>query len=247
MGDRANIVVKNHRDDPQGDPAIYLYSHWGGKEMVQILQDALVRGVSRYGHTSYLTRIIFDEMTKGFRGETGFGISTRLQDNGRPILVVTDACATGLRHGTVEMFEEDRGAEEGYSGSPLGSWSFEQFCNLPLSSLPADDDGYPQCRYEFLKQQGAAPRRMRNQSEVGLLPPSRSPGVMSVGRMMRTYPKSNMAEALRVYYRSIDPSRSTRQSDLMKIPKREMAQRLWAHITSRREPDIMALMNGSNS
>jgi hypothetical protein len=83
MGDRGNIFVKN--GDEKG---VYLYSHWGGSELPIILKQALSRQI-RWGDASYLTRIIFDEMTRDRQGEElGFGISAVLTDNEHPIVVV---------------------------------------------------------------------------------------------------------------------------------------------------------------
>lgn len=89
MGDRANVVVPNPYKEGE---AVYLYSHWGGSELPDVLASALERGVGRWNDAPYLTRIIFNEMTKGNEmAETGFGISTSLCDNGYPLLVVDTA------------------------------------------------------------------------------------------------------------------------------------------------------------
>jgi hypothetical protein len=42
----------------------------------------------RWDDGAYLTRIIFDEMTQGEMEETGYGISTRIQDGANRILIV---------------------------------------------------------------------------------------------------------------------------------------------------------------
>ena len=86
MGDRANIKVLQDEDD---GAAVYLYTHWDGYKLKEILKDALTRGRNRWDDTPYLTRIIFSEMIKNdVMGETGYGISTHLTDNERPILTV---------------------------------------------------------------------------------------------------------------------------------------------------------------
>lgn len=90
MGDRANVVVRDNWPDEQGEKeAVFLYSHWGGTELPEVLRQALVRGEERWSDGSYLARIIFAEMIKGDpEGSTGFGISTRLTDNEYHLIVV---------------------------------------------------------------------------------------------------------------------------------------------------------------
>ena len=80
MGERGNIAVADHR----GAAAVYLYTHWRGYEVEDILADALARR-ERWDDAPYLTRIIFDKMTNGDRGTTGFGISVDEGDNSYPI------------------------------------------------------------------------------------------------------------------------------------------------------------------
>lgn len=70
MGDRANVYV--HDGD---QPGVYLYTHNGGYELPDTVRTALARE-QRWDDDQYLTRIIFNTMTKGQEdGETGFGIS----------------------------------------------------------------------------------------------------------------------------------------------------------------------------
>ena len=86
MGDRGNIKVGK----------VYLYTHWYGSHLVEILKKALVRGRGRWNDESYLTRIIFSEMLIQCSSEdydalsdtTGFGISTYIPDNEHEILEV---------------------------------------------------------------------------------------------------------------------------------------------------------------
>lgn len=71
MGDRANIEVRD------GDERVFLYCHWHGTEVAEILRRALHRGEERWTDPSYLARIIFCEMVHGHEMElTGFGISS---------------------------------------------------------------------------------------------------------------------------------------------------------------------------
>ena len=84
MGDRANVVVQE-----EDGGKIFLYTHWGGYRLPEVLQSALKRGRNRWNDDAYLTRIIFCEMVKGSEmEETGYGISTYECDNEHEHLVV---------------------------------------------------------------------------------------------------------------------------------------------------------------
>ena len=84
MGDRGNIKLKYGRGGP-----VYLYTHWRGYDLPEIVQSALKRGQDRWGDESYLARIIFDELVDEPRTElTGFGISTEIEDNEHDVIVV---------------------------------------------------------------------------------------------------------------------------------------------------------------
>jgi hypothetical protein len=84
MGDRGNIVL-----DFGSERFIYLYTHWQGSHLAQILRAALSRGRDRWGDPSYLARIVFSEMIRDEVLEvTGFGLSPHLTDNEHDLLVV---------------------------------------------------------------------------------------------------------------------------------------------------------------
>lgn len=69
MGDRG--ILRVMFDDYHG---VDLYTHWSGSSMHHDLQQALAKKW-RWDDAPYLTRIIFDELTKNSHGEeTGFGI-----------------------------------------------------------------------------------------------------------------------------------------------------------------------------
>ena len=70
MGDRGNVKIIQWGEKP-----VYLYTHWGGSELIETVKTALKRK-QRWGDGPYLTRIIFCEMVKGYEeDERGFGIS----------------------------------------------------------------------------------------------------------------------------------------------------------------------------
>lgn len=88
MGDRANAVVLDSYREPE---AVFLYSHWGGYELPEIVREALGSdaGRGRWDDSAYLARIVFDCMVGEDQGEeTGFGIATRPPDNEYPFIVL---------------------------------------------------------------------------------------------------------------------------------------------------------------
>jgi len=133
MGDRGNIVV----DDGQNKP-VFLYTHWTGTELPQILQRALKRGRGRWGDTAYLTRIIFSEMIQNeVLEETGYGISTTLCDNEHNILLVDD------KYKEIRVLEADwKSGGDIFKMHKLAEFSYEQYIELDLSE-------FDECSYEW--------------------------------------------------------------------------------------------------
>jgi hypothetical protein len=83
MGDRSNIVVM--QDNNQ---SVWLYGHWMGEDAIGIVGEVLSRK-QRWTDAPYLTRMIFEKMIEGsIDKETGFGISTMMQDNEYPIIIL---------------------------------------------------------------------------------------------------------------------------------------------------------------
>lgn len=83
MGDRSNIVVM--QDNNQ---SVWLYGHWMGEDAINVVAEVLNRK-QRWTDAPYLTRMIFEKMIEGnVDKETGFGISTAMQDNEYPIIVL---------------------------------------------------------------------------------------------------------------------------------------------------------------
>lgn len=120
MGDRANIVIE------QGDGTrVWLYGHWMGYEAPEILQNALKRGKERWDDTPYLARIIFSDMTKGSPNDlTGYGITTSMTDNEKPILVVDPAKAT------VTIEDEPGRSRAKYYDCIGKSFTMEEYCAI---------------------------------------------------------------------------------------------------------------------
>ena len=82
MGDRSNIVIKQHDGN-----RVYLYGHWMGADSINIVRDTLALR-ERWTDAPYLARMLFDKMTGGRVGSTGYGISTYLCDNEYPVIVL---------------------------------------------------------------------------------------------------------------------------------------------------------------
>lgn len=89
MGDRGNIIIESERYG-----TTYLYCHWFGSELREVLAEALERGRSRWDDPPYLTAIIFRQMVKAQGGDldelTGLGISQKPTDGGTDIVVDMD-------------------------------------------------------------------------------------------------------------------------------------------------------------
>jgi hypothetical protein len=89
MGDRANVVIRDDYVRDNDREAVFLYSHWGGYELPEVVRRALARR-ERWDDAPYLARIVFDTMIGGHQGgETGFGISTRIPDNEYDLIVLS--------------------------------------------------------------------------------------------------------------------------------------------------------------
>jgi hypothetical protein len=70
MGNRGQVKIIS-----EGNPDLYLYTHWGADVLPNVVADALRRGSGRWDDEEYLNRIIFSEMIQyNVLEETGFGI-----------------------------------------------------------------------------------------------------------------------------------------------------------------------------
>lgn len=88
MGDRASIKLRFENADDGREQAIYLYSHWDGRDVLDTLFAALNRR-ERWDDSAYLARIIANELFAPHLGEeTGYGLSPYELDREYPLLVV---------------------------------------------------------------------------------------------------------------------------------------------------------------
>jgi hypothetical protein len=98
MGDRANVYVKDFEEGS----GTYLYSHWGGTELPEVVQTVLAKR-ARWDDNPYLARMIFSEMVKDdIDGETGYGISATVGDGDDRVLVVDPNTQTIWREGSTK-------------------------------------------------------------------------------------------------------------------------------------------------
>ncbi len=127
MGDRANVVVKQ----PQRLDCIYLYTHWFGSELPEIVRMALAspEGRGRWNDHAYLARIVFCAITReaetaGNR-ETGYGISTTPCDNDSyPFLVVDTETQTVSFEPSVDHTQTHK------------AYSFLEYCDQKKAHWP---------------------------------------------------------------------------------------------------------------
>ena len=81
MGERAQVRIEQTNEpawDSENNPDVYLYTHWGGRTILEDVAAGLVQGKTRWGDCEYLTRIILDSLIGDHRADptTGFGIGT---------------------------------------------------------------------------------------------------------------------------------------------------------------------------
>lgn len=70
MGDRNNIKITY-----SNGASVYLYSHWGGSQLRDIVAEAVTTS-GRLDDESYFARVLFSKMIQDdIQGETGYGIA----------------------------------------------------------------------------------------------------------------------------------------------------------------------------
>ena len=75
MGDRNNIKITYSNGQ-----SVYLYSHWGGSELREIVSSAFETS-GRVNDESYFARVLFSRMIEDdIHGETGYGIAPYVVD-----------------------------------------------------------------------------------------------------------------------------------------------------------------------
>lgn len=120
MGDRGNIFFVDHETDDGQLAGLYMYGHWSGAFLPEVVMRALDRGRGRWGDSQYLARIVFCELVRDdLDGTTGFGLSTSIGDNEHAIVRVNDLDQT--------VAFCPSGSEADPAAKPTQSWSYEEF------------------------------------------------------------------------------------------------------------------------
>lgn len=137
MGDRANVFIK---DPTKADPeaGVYLYTHWDGDGLAEVVQRALARK-QRWNDGAYLARIVFCTMLKGeakgddvLGDETGFGIATGPPDNEHPIIEI-DPKRNRIAFRPTDD-DDDKQAHDAKMRLG-GGWTFEEYVKLTPAKL----------------------------------------------------------------------------------------------------------------
>jgi hypothetical protein len=129
MGDGANVFVVDDLSTKKQLQGVFLYSHWGGPDLPEIVRRALAKK-QRWEDSSYLTRIIFCEMVRGDeKGTGGYGISAIIGDNEHLIIAVQ---CTNQR---IAFCRENTLISKGLEKSAVASWTFEEYVNLSKGEL----------------------------------------------------------------------------------------------------------------
>ena len=135
MGDRGNIAVQE-----SAGQRVYLYGHWSGYDMPELLRASLVRGKERWDDPQYLARVIFCDLVRGQeQGLTGFGITSRIHNNEYPVIVV-DCEKQEIR---LEAEEDGSHEPEKPKTWPIGAYaalSKATWGDLDESRKSTDDD-----------------------------------------------------------------------------------------------------------
>lgn len=85
MGDRANVYLV----DSDVEHGMYVYTHWSGSELPEMVREALEKAEHRWGDAQYAARIFVSQFFSDIHEEeTGGGLSTVMWDNQHPLIVV---------------------------------------------------------------------------------------------------------------------------------------------------------------
>lgn len=85
MGDRANIGFRSGEHTGQ---CVWLYTHWAGHVLPDVVIPAVKYAEPRWGDHSYATRMALTSVIGGVERDTGWGVSTAPGENEYNALVI---------------------------------------------------------------------------------------------------------------------------------------------------------------
>jgi hypothetical protein len=119
MGDRATFVFEQEDGN-----AIYLYGHWAGSGMMEVLCMALLSSKPRWNDENYATRISISQIIGNeWNEETGWGISTYFCDSEHSVPVVN------FKTQTVKLLPHSWDKEFNIDAEPKFVMGFKAFIN----------------------------------------------------------------------------------------------------------------------
>ena len=102
MGDRGQVQLVS-----EGNPDLYLYTHWTANSLPETVANALDRSRGRWSDHEYLNRIIFSEMIQhDVLGDIGYGIGFGLHgDVWRVVEINQDTETIGIKEINYEDYD----------------------------------------------------------------------------------------------------------------------------------------------
>lgn len=127
MGDRGNVLIGDLNS------RVFLYTHWGGSILPQVVQTALQRE-ERWGDAPYLARIVFAEMIR-----EGMDLSTRGQDIANELMETTGfGIATYMPDNEHYITEHTAREWKEITDDSLKSWTMAEFIKLSQEEIEED-------------------------------------------------------------------------------------------------------------
>lgn len=83
MGDRGNIGFITRDTE-----CVFFYTHWEGHVITALAIKAISAAHLRWGDPAYATRMALTELIGDLEGESGYGVSTFIEDNEYPVPII---------------------------------------------------------------------------------------------------------------------------------------------------------------
>lgn len=85
MGDRGNIGFVG---TAEARDCVFLYTHWAGSMIPELVRDAIETAKPRWGDPSYATRMALTKIIGGAEGPLGWGVDTQMGDNEHDVPII---------------------------------------------------------------------------------------------------------------------------------------------------------------